>query len=273
MGKGKLIITAKTARLTRDTETFGKMDPYCKLRYDGIKQKTKVHKSGGKNPSWDETFTYVVTDCTILTVSVWDQDTFSSDEVGSVQLDVNALKAEGGLTDWVKLQYKGKDAGEVFLEIMYVDKSKPKPGGFVPAPAPVPTPTPVPVPAPAPIPTPVPVPAPAPMPSPAPAPAPKPVPKPGKHHKHTPDIHPFPHHDPFQLPEGFPMPPGMFPGPEGFPFPHHGFPFHDEDFPFPKHNPEAHFKHMHGHPGMMPDFHMHHGGMPGFGQGDPSCSK
>lgn len=57
----KLVITPKTARLTRDTDSLGSMEPYCKLKYDGIKQKTKVDSSGGKTPNWNETFTFEVT--------------------------------------------------------------------------------------------------------------------------------------------------------------------------------------------------------------------
>lgn len=30
---GKLRLTVIEARLTRDTETFGKMDPFCKILY------------------------------------------------------------------------------------------------------------------------------------------------------------------------------------------------------------------------------------------------
>lgn len=40
------------AILTRDTDTFGKMDPYCILNFNGIEFKTSVHKSGGKEPVW-----------------------------------------------------------------------------------------------------------------------------------------------------------------------------------------------------------------------------
>ena len=222
MGKGKLVITVKTARLTRDTDTLGKMEPYCKLKYDGVKQKTKVHKSGGKTPSWDETFTYDVTDCTILTIAIWDKDTFSNDEVGTAQLDVNTLKTHGGLTDWVKLQHKGKEVGEIYVEIMYVDKSGAKPGGVMPAPAPAPVPIPgghgghggYPVPAPAPMPVPVPgghhMPTPGVYPSPVPGAFPTPSPTPGAHYSPMPGGHHVP--SPGGVPGGIP---GVMPGSHG----------------------------------------------------------
>lgn len=114
MSKPKIIITVKTARLTRDTDAMGSMEPYCKIKYDGIKQKTKVHSSGGKTPTWDQTFSFDLTSCSVLTIAVWDKDTFSNDEVGTAQLDVNTLKAHGGMIDWVKIFHNGKEAGEVY---------------------------------------------------------------------------------------------------------------------------------------------------------------
>ena len=60
-GKGTIVIIPKTARLTRDTEMFGSMDPYVKVKYDGQKYKTKVHNGGGKNPSWNDTLSFKAT--------------------------------------------------------------------------------------------------------------------------------------------------------------------------------------------------------------------
>ena len=54
---GKLVIMPKTARLYRDTEMFGKMDPYVKFEIGKEKKKTKVHKSGGKSPIWNDVIT------------------------------------------------------------------------------------------------------------------------------------------------------------------------------------------------------------------------
>jgi Ca2+-dependent lipid-binding protein len=43
------------AKLDRDTETFGRMDPYCQLVHlpSGQKFKTATHEDGGKNPKWN----------------------------------------------------------------------------------------------------------------------------------------------------------------------------------------------------------------------------
>ena len=50
---GTLFIRCMHAKLTHDTETFGKMDPYVKVTIGGQSQKTKTHNSGGKTPRWE----------------------------------------------------------------------------------------------------------------------------------------------------------------------------------------------------------------------------
>jgi Ca2+-dependent lipid-binding protein len=42
------------AKLLRDTEIIGKMDPFVVLEYSGKKYRTKVHQGGGKHPKWEE---------------------------------------------------------------------------------------------------------------------------------------------------------------------------------------------------------------------------
>ena len=49
-----LNITVVEAKLTRDTETFGKMDPYVVITNDGQKYKTKVLDGAGKTPKWNQ---------------------------------------------------------------------------------------------------------------------------------------------------------------------------------------------------------------------------
>lgn len=48
-------MTIKDAELTRDTEFLAKMSPYVLVQHNGMSMKTRVIKSGGKKPSWNET--------------------------------------------------------------------------------------------------------------------------------------------------------------------------------------------------------------------------
>ena len=50
---GKLKIILVRARLERDTEMFGSMDPYVHIKIDpDIDMKSKVSENGGKNPGF-----------------------------------------------------------------------------------------------------------------------------------------------------------------------------------------------------------------------------
>ena len=55
-GSGKLQLNVCEARLTRNTEMFGKMDPWAKIELGKLKLRTKTIKNGGTEPCWNETF-------------------------------------------------------------------------------------------------------------------------------------------------------------------------------------------------------------------------
>jgi Ca2+-dependent lipid-binding protein len=54
---GQLSLTLTKATLTRDTEMFGKMDPYVGFEYNGVYYKTKVAEDMGKKPVWNQVCT------------------------------------------------------------------------------------------------------------------------------------------------------------------------------------------------------------------------
>ena len=50
---GSLRVQVIEARLTRDTEFFSKMDPYCTLETRQQKFRTRTLQGAGKTPKWD----------------------------------------------------------------------------------------------------------------------------------------------------------------------------------------------------------------------------
>lgn len=149
----KLVIEPKTARLFRDTETFGTMDPYVTIQCGSAKAKTKTHTDGGKTPSWTGALTLKLTGTEdTITFSVWDKDVGDDDLVGTGVLSLATLYAAGYYKDWIELQYKGKPAGELYVEISTTSTTTAyaapgatviTPGAYIaPAPAPAPAPTP-----------------------------------------------------------------------------------------------------------------------------------
>ena len=114
---GTLKITVVEANLTRNTETFGKMDPYVKLETRMQKFKTTTINSGGKTPKWTgQTFQidvkYIGDD---LNLSVWDEDVGSDDIVGSAVIKLSSFCAGNGVDEWFEIQHKGKKSGVVHI--------------------------------------------------------------------------------------------------------------------------------------------------------------
>ena len=52
----QLTLVVHSAILTRDTEMFGKMDPFVTLVSEQFRVRTNVHENGGKKPVWDRPF-------------------------------------------------------------------------------------------------------------------------------------------------------------------------------------------------------------------------
>jgi hypothetical protein len=114
---GRLRLTIIEAKLTRDTEMFSKMDPYCKVRTRDQNFKTKVLQGAGKLPKWNETIDidvkYIGDD---INIEVMDEDVTTSDLIGSVVMKISGLTMNGGMDEWFDLQYKGKKCGAIHLK-------------------------------------------------------------------------------------------------------------------------------------------------------------
>jgi len=115
--------------LFRDTEFFGKMDPFVKINYMGQKFKTKVHNSGGKNPIWNETIDFRPSGMdTDIEFVVLDEDLTTDDFIGSCIVKVRPLVQNNGVREWFTLMYKSKSAGQIYIETTF----KPEGGSELP---------------------------------------------------------------------------------------------------------------------------------------------
>lgn len=61
----------------------------------------------------------------VLAVSVWADDPRDPDLVGEATVDLTEPLKVGEWDEWVALQYKGKFAGEVFLELTFYSAVRP----------------------------------------------------------------------------------------------------------------------------------------------------
>lgn len=113
------------ANLTRNTELFGKMDPYVKLQVgEEAPQLTKVKEDAGIHPKWDEVFHFDITNPMLsLRLTVMDKDISNDDTVGEAVIPLRAsgyLEASGEFTVRdIPLKFKDEEAGILRIATRY----------------------------------------------------------------------------------------------------------------------------------------------------------
>ena len=92
MPVGRLEVNVMDAVRLRDTQTWGKQDPYVWVQCGARnKERTKTHTDGGVCPRWMERFTFSLDGSeTALDIEVWNSNTLTSNNImgtGSISLD------------------------------------------------------------------------------------------------------------------------------------------------------------------------------------------
>ena len=103
------------------------MDPYCRIALGEQQLTTRVHKSGGKFPKWNDALVFKkgMEDTIILTVL--DQDTMKKDDiVGECTYNLQNLFGNGQVTEWVNIFHKNKSAGQVKLQLELKASAEPQ---------------------------------------------------------------------------------------------------------------------------------------------------
>ena len=79
------------------------------------KFKTKVATDGGKNPQFNEEFTYNVKYIgDDFTMRIMNKNVIQNDDcLAEATIKISGLCVNGGMDDWWKVQYKGKDGGAI----------------------------------------------------------------------------------------------------------------------------------------------------------------
>ena len=79
---GLLGIKINTGLLTRNTEFFGKMDPFVQIEIGSQKKRTTTHKNGGKNPNWrGEVLEFDITNEQEMKLTVFDEESMKSHDL------------------------------------------------------------------------------------------------------------------------------------------------------------------------------------------------
>ena len=125
---GKLVINIEEASLKRDTETFGTMDPYCKVIYNGENHKSKVKENGGKHPVWNHRLELDIHDIMdMIEFKVYDSNTFGDEQIAhTVDLKIyNCIGPNNGMTEDHHLFYEKKDRGTIKVRTQYIPNEDP----------------------------------------------------------------------------------------------------------------------------------------------------
>ena|SRR3990167_8219572 len=119
---GQLIVRPVCARLTYDTEFFGRMDPYAKITISGSVQKTSVAQDQGKNPNWQDTLTFRVNpgaDQTMI-IEVYDKDDVSNDDfIGEARFNLNNIYSIRNKSENINLTRKGQSSGTIMINFEF----------------------------------------------------------------------------------------------------------------------------------------------------------
>ncbi|OJD20863.1 hypothetical protein ACJ73_07800 [Blastomyces percursus] len=126
---GTLVAIIDRAKNLPSRKTMGKQNPYCAARLGKEAKKTETDMRGGQTPKWDQELRFTVhesPDYTQLKVSVFNDDK-KTDLIGETWIDIkNVIIPGGGQNDfWHALQYKGKYAGDIRIELTFYD-TRPK---------------------------------------------------------------------------------------------------------------------------------------------------
>lgn len=120
---GKLTLEVLEARIKRDVELVGTMDPYVKFKLRDDHWKSPVCKNGGKNPKWEGAVwevdvKYIGDD---LEMIVKDDDRGKDEKIGEAVMKASAFTGAKDWDEWFIFQHKGKKAGKVHIRSHWED--------------------------------------------------------------------------------------------------------------------------------------------------------
>ena len=114
---GMLRIHVVEAKLTRNTELLGKMDPYLVIETRTGKPRTRTLDGAGKTPAWNQIFDIEVqSGSDNIKFTVYDEDPCKSDLVGSASMPISRLCIDAGFDEWFPIEYKNKQSGQIHLK-------------------------------------------------------------------------------------------------------------------------------------------------------------
>ncbi|GJJ78549.1 hypothetical protein EMPS_10908 [Entomortierella parvispora] len=122
---GELIIIPIQGRDLPNRERFGKQDPFILFKLGNVSKRTMTDIRGGQRPRWKDEQVEILMydsdakDATSLFVSCLDEDHQRNELIGDCVINLAKVMEKGEHDDWFELSYKGREAGELMLQLTY----------------------------------------------------------------------------------------------------------------------------------------------------------
>lgn len=88
---GSLTLKIPAAKLIKDHDLIGKMDPYCIVTVGDQQFKTQIAKSAGLDPKWEDVFNIPLNGQPEVKIQVFDDELFGKELIGQTSIPTQAL--------------------------------------------------------------------------------------------------------------------------------------------------------------------------------------
>ncbi|KAG0364230.1 hypothetical protein BC939DRAFT_531523 [Gamsiella multidivaricata] len=122
---GELVIVPIQGKDLPNRERFGKQDPFILFKLGNVSKRSSTDIRGGQRPRWKDDqiniFMYQsdAKDATSLYVTCLDEDPQKNDLIGDCVINLAKVLEQGEHDDWFELSFKGREAGELMLQLTY----------------------------------------------------------------------------------------------------------------------------------------------------------
>ncbi|KAF9349000.1 hypothetical protein BGX34_002123, partial [Mortierella sp. NVP85] len=122
---GEIVIVPIQGRDLPNRERFGKQDPFILFKLGNVSKRSSTDIRGGQRPRWNDDQVHIpmyesdAKDAKSLYVTCLDEDPQKNDLIGDCVINLAKVLEEGEQDDWFPLVFKGREAGEVMLQLTY----------------------------------------------------------------------------------------------------------------------------------------------------------